>query len=127
MQVGAGVQAGARRAARRGVGPVIGEEDAPGRQGIQARSLAGRDGRGRTGSPPAIGRRDEEHVAAWGHALTLAQPCPRSYVSRFPLGRVRSEALPIRPHWAQGARTTGRARMPATVVEATGSAGPVMA
>jgi hypothetical protein len=82
MQVRARIQTGARWATGSRVGPVIGKEDAPARQGIEAWGLQDGMTKGGQAIPPPLIDGDEEHVAVWGHALTLAQPGRWSYVSR---------------------------------------------
>ena len=70
--VGARVEAGPRRSARRRVGPVVGEQDAPARQGVEGRRLDDRMAEGRQAVPAPLVERDEEDVAGRRHAATLA-------------------------------------------------------
>ena len=69
--VRARVEAGARRPARRGVGPVIGEEHAARGQRIERRRLQHRMPQGREAVTAPLVQRDEQHVAWRRHAPTL--------------------------------------------------------
>ena len=70
--VGARVEAGPRRSARRRVGPVVCEQDAPAGQGIERGRLEDGMAEGRQAVPAPLVERDEEDVARRRHTATLA-------------------------------------------------------
>ena len=70
--VGARVEAGPRRSARRCVGPVVREQDAAAGQGVQGGRLEDRMAERRQAVPAPLVERDEEDVAGGRHAPTLA-------------------------------------------------------
>ncbi len=76
MEIRARVEAGARRSAGRGIGPVVGEEDTACRQGVQGRRLEhGMVERREAVAAPLI-ERDEQDVAGIGHVATLVDGVP---------------------------------------------------
>ncbi len=77
--VRARVEAGSRRSARRRVGPVVCEQDAPAGQRVQGGSLEDRMAERRKAVPAPLVESDEENVAGRRHATTLAEvACPRA-------------------------------------------------
>ncbi len=70
--IGAGVEAGSRGPARRCIGPVVGEQHAPGGQIIQCRGLEHTMAQGGEAVATPLIQRDEQHVAGRRHVATLA-------------------------------------------------------
>ena len=69
--VRARVEAGPRRSARSGIGPVIREEDAAARQGVERGRLDDRMTEGGQAVAAPLVERDEEDVAWWRHSTLL--------------------------------------------------------